>query len=55
MKTNELNENQMEQVTGGGLLDDVKDYLLNLFPNPFEPVIPEKPVSPDFLIGRGKC
>ncbi len=48
----ELNMNEMEQVNGGNFIDDVKDVLKTIFPDPFAPGYPI-PVKP--VIARGKC
>ena len=53
MDTNKMNLNELEQVNGGNLLDDVKDALkkLNPFkneltiPNPLNPETPEEPIA----------
>ena len=42
MKT-DMNLNELEQVNGGNFLDDIKDALKKIIPNPFEP---PKPVIP---------
>ena len=55
MKTNELNVNEMKQVSGGNFFADLEDVLRRIFedipypPKPGEPV-PQKPVT-----ARGKC
>lgn len=54
MKT-ELKTNEMEQVNGGNIFDDVKDILKKLIPYPFKPEEPTRPIIPDQLIARGKC
>jgi len=41
----EMKVNELEQVNGGNSLDDVKDVLKKLIPNPFAPA-PEKPIFP---------
>ena len=55
MKTNELKVNEMEPVSGGSIIDDVKDILKKIFPDPLDPL---KRFTPDFQepkIARGKC
>ena len=53
MKTNELKLNEMEQTSGGNILDDVKDILKKIFPDPLKPLRPDDqtPVNP--VIARG--
>ena len=55
MKTNELNMNEMEQVNGGTFFSDVKDLLLKLIPDPFDPMKRIDPPIPELEIARGKC
>ena len=55
MKNNELKLNEMEQISGGNFIDDVKDVLKKIFPNPLEPTKPVVPIIPEPLIARGKC
>ena len=45
MKNNELKLNEMELASGGNLIDDVKDFLQKIFPNPLDRL---KPYTPDF-------
>ena len=52
MKNNELKLNEMEQISGGNFIDDVKDVLKTIFLDPFAPGYPI-PVKP--VIDRGKC
>ena len=54
MKT-ELKANEMEQVSGGNIFDDIKDVLRIIVPKPFDPKVPTKPIIPEPLIARGKC
>lgn len=55
MKNNELKLNEMEQISGGSFIDDVKDVLKKIFPNPLESPKPTVPIIPEPLIARGKC
>jgi len=51
MKT-EMNMNELEQVNGGNFLDDVKDVLKRLIPNPFAPEKPLVPMIPEPVIAE---
>ena len=55
MKTNELNMNEMEQVNGGNFFADLEEVLRRIFQNPTKPDIPDRPISPNPVMGRGKC
>ena len=55
MKTNELKLNEMEQISGGNILDDVKDVLKKNFPDSLEPLKPRDPTPLNPVIARGKC
>ena len=51
MKANEmkLDMNELEQANGGNFLDDIKDILKKIIPNPFapkEPLFPNLPENP---------
>ena len=45
MNTDKMNLNELEQASGGNFLDDIKEALKRLIPNPFAP---EKPIIPDY-------
>ena len=45
MNTEKMNLNELEQANGGNFLDDIKEALKRLIPNPFAP---EKPIIPDY-------
>ena len=49
----ELSESELEQISGGNILDDVKDILKKIFPDPLKPLRPDDqtPVNP--VIARG--
>ncbi|MBR2561816.1 MAG: hypothetical protein IKE31_06680 [Eubacterium sp.] len=51
MKT-KLKANELEQVNGGNIFKSVKDILKKFITDPFEP---EKPITPEPVIARGKC
>ena len=49
---NELKEKEMEQVSGGNLIDDAKEALKKIFR---EPANPDGPAPKEPATGRGKC
>lgn len=55
MENEKLSLNELEQVNGGNLLDDVKDALKKLNPFKNEPTIPNplNPETPEEPIARG--
>ena len=54
MKTNELNANEMEQVSGGNFFADLEEVLRRIF-GPKETPAPQKTTAPEPATARGKC
>ena len=50
MNTDKMNLNELEQLSGGTFLDDVKEALKRLIPNPFAPEKPSIPMRPEPII-----
>ncbi|MBQ7183938.1 MAG: hypothetical protein IJR97_08120 [Clostridia bacterium] len=55
MKTMKLNENEMEQVSGGNFFADLEEVLRNIFAEPSAPAQPGSQTAPEPAIARGKC
>ena len=55
MKNSELKTNEMEQVSGGNILTDLKEAVQNIFQAPDQSTKPDNPDSPKPAVGRGKC
>ena len=55
MKTNELNVNEMKQVSGGNFFADLEDVLRRIFEDIPYPPKPGEPVPPKPVTARGKC
>ena len=55
MKTNELNGNEMEQVSGGNFFADLEEVLRRIFTEPSDSKKQADPTKPATKTGRGKC
>ncbi len=55
MKTNELNTNEMKQVSGGNFFADLEEVLRNIFQDSPETTKQDDPASPKPATARGKC
>ncbi len=58
MKNNELNMNEMEQVSGGNPLSGLVEVLKNIFRKPVKPRNPATPIvltKTEPAVGRSKC
>lgn len=55
MKTNELNVNMMEKVSGGNFFADLEEVLRNIFQDPAKREKQIDPKKQDDVTARGKC